>query len=92
MFNGNLRQLFTMMVLTAAGCGARTVTTQTASPLVSLLPKPPVSRRYPRCSEGERVRRMSQILLSTHRVENGLTRVGQLVSRPDGKLQVRRPY
>ena len=91
MFNGNLKQLFTMM-LAAAGRGAGTVTTQTASPLVSLLPKPPVSRRYPRCSEGERVRRMSQILLSTHRVENGLTRVGQLVSRPDGKLQVRRPY
>jgi len=92
MFNGKLEQLLTVMVLTAAGCGARAVTTQTASPRVSLLPKPPVSRRYPRCSEGERVRRMSQILLSTHRVENGLTRVGQLVSRIDGKLQVRRPY
>ena len=92
MFNGNLKQLFTMMVLAAAGRGARTVTTQADSGLVSLLPKPRVSRQYPRCSEGERVRRMSQILLSTHRVENGLTRVGQLVSRPDGKLQVRRPY
>lgn len=92
MFNGNLRQLFTTMVLAAAGRGARTVTTQVASPLVSLLPKPPVSRQYPRCSEGERVRRMSQILLSTHRVENGLARDGQLVSRIDGKLQVRRPY
>ncbi len=92
MFNGNLRQLFTMMVLTAAGHGARTVATQAASPRVSLLPKPPVSRRYPRCSEGERVRRMSQILLSTHRVENGLTRVGQLISRPNGTLQIRRQY
>ena len=92
MFNGNLKQLFTMMVLAAAGRGAGTVTTQTESPLVPRLHKPPVSRQYPRCSEGERVRRMSQILLSTHRVENGLTRVGQLVSRPDGKLQVRRPY
>lgn len=92
MFNGNLKQLFTMMVLAAAGRGARTVTTQAASPLVSLLPKPPVSRRYPRCSEGERVRRMSQILLGTHRVQNGLTRVGQLVSRIDGSIQVRRPY
>lgn len=92
MFNGNLKQLFTMMVLTAAGCGARAVTTQTASPLVSLLPKPPVSRRYPRCSEGERVRRMSQILLGTLRQENGLARDGQLVSRPNGSIQVRRPY
>ena len=92
MFNGKLEQLFAMMVLAVSQRGDRTVTTQTASPLVSLLPKPPVSRRYPRCSEGERVRRMSQILLSTHRVENGLTRVGQLVSRIDGKLQVRRPY
>lgn len=92
MFNGKLEQLFTMMVLTAAGCGARTVTTQTASPLVSLLPKPPVSRRYPRCSEGERVRRMSQILLGTLRQENGLARDGQLVSRPNGSIQIRRPY
>ena len=92
MFNGKFEQLFTMMVLAAAGRGAGTVTTQTESQLVPLLPKPRVSRQYPRCSEGERVRRMSQILLSTHRVENGLTRVGQLVSRPDGKLQVRRPY
>lgn len=92
MFNGNLKQLFTMMVLTAAGCGARAVTTQTASPRVSLLPKPPVSRRYPRCSEGERVRRMSQILLGTLRQENGLARDGQLVSRPNGSIQVRRPY
>ena len=91
MFNGKLEQLFIAMAL-VAGHSPRTVTTQTASPLVSLLPKPPVSRRYPRCSEGERVRRMGQILLGTHRVENGLTRVGQLVSRIDGKLQVRRPY
>ncbi len=92
MFNGNLRQLFTTMALAAAGRGARTVTTQTESQLVSLLPKPPVSRQYPRCSEGERVRRMSQILLGTLRRENGLARDGQLVSRIDGKLQVRRPY
>ena len=92
MFNGKLEQLFTTMVLAVSQRGDRAVTTQTASPLVSLLPKPPVSRRYPRCSEGERVRRMGQILLGTHRVENGLTRVGQLVSRIDGKLQVRRPY
>ena len=89
MLHENLRQLFTAMVLAVS---QREDVTRTTSPLVSLLPKPRVSRRYPRCSEGERVRRMSQILLSTHRVENGLTRVGQLVSRPDGKLQVRRPY
>jgi len=92
MFNGKFEQLFTMMVLTAAGCGARTVTTQTASPLVPLLPKPRVSRRYPRCSEGERVRRMSQILLGTLRQKNGLARDGQLVSRPNGSIQIRRPY
>lgn len=91
MLNGNLRQLFTMMAL-VAGHSPRTVTTQVASPLVSLLPKPPVSRQYPRCSEGERIRRMSQILLGTLRRENGLARDGQLVSRIDGKLQVRRPY
>ena len=92
MFNGNLRQLFTMMVLAAAGSGARTVTTQADSGLVSLLPKPRVSRQYPRCSEGERVRRMSQILLGTLRQENGLARDGQLISRPNGTLQIRRPY
>ena len=92
MFNGNLKQLFTMMVLAAAGRGARTVTTQADSGLVSLLPKPRVSRQYPRCSEGERVRRMGQILLGTLRLENGLARDGQLMSRIDGKLQVRRPY
>ena len=92
MFNGNLKQLFTAMVLATAGRGDMTVATQGASPLVPLLPKFPVSRQYPRCSEGERIRRMSQILLGTHRVENGLTRVGQLVSRPDGSIQVRRPY
>ena len=92
MFNGNLKQLFTMMVLAAAGSGAKTVTTQAASPLVPMLPKPPVSRQYPRCSEGERVRRMSQILLGTLRLENGLARDSQLVSRPNGSIQVRRPY
>ena len=92
MFNGNLRQLFTMMVLAAAGRETRTVATQVASPLVPLLPKPRVSRRHPRCNEGERVRRMGQILLGTLRQENGLARDGQLVSRPDGTLQVRRPY
>lgn len=92
MFNGKLEQLFTAMVLATAGRGDMTVATQGASPLVPLLPKFPVSRQYPRCSEGERIRRMSQILLGTHRVENGLARDGQLVSRPDGSIQVRRPY
>ena len=92
MFNGNLKQLFTMMVLAAAGRGARTVTTQADSGLVSLLPKPRVSRQYPRCSEGERVRRMGQILLGTLHRENGLARDGQLISRPNGTLQIRRPY
>ena len=92
MLHENLRQLFTMMVLAAAGRETRTVATQVASPLVTLLPKPPVSRRYPRCSEGERVRRMGQILCGTLRQENGLVRDGQLVSRPNGSIQVRRPY
>lgn len=92
MFNGNLKQLFTAMVLATAGRGDMTVATQVASPLVTLLPKPRVSRRYPRCSEGERIRRMEQILLGTLRRENGLARDGQLVSRPDGSIQVRRPY
>ena len=92
MFNGNLKQLFTAMVLATAGRGDMTVATQGASPLVPLLPKPQVSQRYPRCSEGERVRRMGQILLGTLRLENGLARDGQLVSRPDGSIQVRRPY
>ena len=92
MFNEKLKQLFTMMVLAAAGSGARTVTATTADPLVPMLPKPRVSRQYPRCSEGERVRRMSQILLGTLRQENGLARDGQLISRPNGTLQIRRPY
>ena len=89
MLHENLRQLFTAMVLAVS---QREDVTRTTSPLVFLLPKPRVSRQYPRCSEGERVRRMGQILLGTLRQENGLARVGQLVSRPDGKLQVRRPY
>ena len=89
MLHENLRQLFTAMVLAVS---QREDVTRTTSPLVSLLPKPRVSRQYPRCSEGERVRRMGQILLGTHRVENGLTRVGQLVSRPNGSIQNRRPY
>lgn len=91
MFNETIKQVFAITAL-AAGHSIRTVATQTANPLVSLLPKPPVSRSYPRSSEGERIRRMSQILLGTHRVENGLARDGQLVSRPDGSIQVRRPY
>ena len=89
MFNGNLKQLFAVMVLAVSQRGD---VTQAISPLVPQLPKSPVFWRYPRCSEGERVRRMSQILCGTHRVENGLARDGQLVSRIDGKLQVRRPY
>ena len=91
MFSGNLRQLATMMVM-AAGLAPRTMIPQRASPLDSLLPKPRVSQRYPRASEGERVRRMGQILCGIHRVQNGLARDGQLVSRPDGSIQVRRPY
>ena len=85
------KQLFAAMHCAAAMYYSR-VKLSRACGLGSLFPKPPVSRQYPRCNEGERVRRMSQILLSTHRVENGLTRVGQLVSRPDGSIQVRRPY
>lgn len=87
--NTSLKQLFTMMVLAAASRGT---SAPAGNPLVPRLPKLPVSRQYPRCSEGERVRRMGQILLGTHRVQNGLARDSQLVSRPDGKLQVRRPY
>ena len=89
MLHENLRQLFTAMVLAVS---QREDVTRTTSPLVPLLPKPRVSRRHPRCSEGERVRRMGQILLGTLRLENGLVRDGQLVSRPDGSIQVRRPY
>lgn len=91
MFNEKLKQLFTLTAL-AAGYSLRTVATQRANPLVPLLPKPQVSRRYPRCSEGERVRRMSQILRGTHRVENGLIRNLQLINRPNGGLQIRWPY
>ena len=86
------KQLFAAMHCAATMYYSRVKPPHTTNQLVPMLPKPPVSRRYPRCSEGERVRRMSQILLSTHRVENGLTRVGQLVSRIDGSIQVRRPY
>ena len=85
------KQLFAAMHCAAAMYYVRTKPPQ-AYGLDSLFPKPRVSKQYPRCSEGERIRRMSQILLGTLRRENGLTRVGQLVSRPDGKLQVRRPY
>ncbi len=89
MLHENLRQLFTAMVLAVS---QREDVTRTTSPLVSMLPKPRVFKQYPRCNEGERIRRMSQILCGTHRVENGLARDGQLVSRPDGSIQVRRPY
>lgn len=86
------KQLFAAMRCAATMLYSRIKQPHTTNQLVPLLPKPPVSRQYPRCSEGERVRRMSQILLGTLRQENGLARDGQLVSRPDGKLQVRRPY
>ena len=92
MFKGNLKQLFTMMVLAAVGRGARTVATQTADPLIPLLPKPRVSRSYPRSSEGERERRMTQILSGTLIQANGLARDSQVISRSDGSLQIRRPY
>ncbi len=91
MFNGKLRKLFATAVLAATQAASEFVS-PVASKLVPLLHKPPVSRRYPRASEGERVRRMGQILLGTYRVENGLVRDGQLVSRPNGSIQVRRPY
>ena len=86
------KQLFAAMHCAAAMYYVRTKPPQTVNQPVSPLPKPQVSRRYPRCSEGERVRRMGQILLGTLRLENGLARDGQLVSRPDGSIQVRRPY
>ena len=86
------KQLFAAMHCAAAMYYVRTKPPQTVNQLVSPLPKPQVSRQYPRCNEGERVRRMGQILCGTHRVQNGLVRDGQLVSRPDGSIQVRRPY
>ena len=86
------KQLFAAMHCAATMYYSRVKTTQTESPLVPRLPKPGISQRYPRCNEGERVRRMSQILCGTHRVQNGLVRDGQLVSRPNGSIQVRRPY
>ncbi len=86
------KQLFAAMHCAATMYYSRVKPPQTLNQLVPLLHKPPVSRRYPRASEGERVRRMGQILLGTYRVENGLARDGQLVSRPDGSIQVRRPY
>lgn len=95
MFGSSLKQLFTMMVLDAAGRGTSAPTTDK---LISQLPKPPVSRQYPRSSEGERVRRMGQILSGTHRRENGLVWPGQLISRPAtaGRrfpaMQIQRPY
>lgn len=88
--NASLKQLFTMMVLAAAG--RQTATSTTSNPLIPRLPKPPVSRKYPQRSEGERVRRMGQILQGTHRRENGLVDPGQLISRPNGTLQIQRPY
>ena len=86
------KQLFAAMNCAMTMYYSRIKPSQTINQLVPLLPKPRVSQRYPRCNEGERVRRMSQILLGTLRRENGLARDGQLVSRPDGTLQVRRPY
>ena len=86
------KQLFAAMHCAATMYYGRVKQPHTTNQLVSLLPKPPVSRQYPRCSEGERVRRMSQILLGTLRQENGLARDGQLVSRPNGSIQIRRPY
>ena len=86
------KQLFAAMHCAATMYYSRVKPPQTLNQLVPMLPKPPVSRQYPRCNEGERVRRMGQILLGTLRQENGLARDGQLVSRPDGTLQVRRPY
>lgn len=87
--NTSLKQLFTMMVLAAASRGT---SAPAGNPLVPRLPKPPVSRQYPRCSEGERVRRMGQILSGTLKRENGLIDPGQLISRPNGTLQIQRPY
>ena len=90
-----LGNLFTALAM-VAGHFPRGVAPQVANPLVTLLPKFPVSCRYPRwyphCSEGEQLRRIGQILRGTLRPENGLARNGQLVSRPDGSIQVRRPY
>lgn len=86
------KQLFAAMHCAVTMYYSRIKPSQTIKQPVPLLPKPPVSRRYPRCNEGERVRRMGQILLGTLRQENGLARDGQLVSRPDGSIQVRRPY
>jgi len=95
MFRAGLKQLLTMAVLAAAGRGT---SAPTADKLVLQLPKPPVSRSYPRSSEGERVRRMGQILQGTLKRENGLVDPGQLISRPatGGRryhtLQIQRPY
>ncbi len=96
MFGASLKQLFTMAVLTAASRGTSTSTTSNL--LIPKLPKPPVSRQYPRSNVGEGSRRMRQILSGTLKRENGLVDPGQLISRPatNGRryntLNLQRPY
>lgn len=47
---------------------------------------------YPRSSDGETARRARQITKGQLTQSNGLVWPGQLISRPDGKLYLRRPF
>lgn len=59
-----------------------------APPLRNSSPK----KSYPRSSEGERLRRARQIAKGQLTRANGLAWPGQVISRPDGKLYLQRPF
>ena len=66
-----------------------------SSALSYLLPTPTscrIGKSYPRSSEGERLRRARQIAKGQLTRANGLAWPGQVISRPDGKLYLQRPF
>ena len=56
--------------------------------LLDKLPK----KSFSRSSEGERLRRARQIAKGQLTRANGLAWPGQVISRPDGKLYLQRPF
>ena len=85
MFILRLRQMVALATAAAA-------TSSALSYLLPTLINWRMGKSYPRSSEGERLRRARQIAKGQLTHANGLARPGQVISKPDGKLYLKRPF
>ena len=85
----NWKSLAARGVLALQSCGP---TLRASQPRAWETPAKRSSKTYPHGSAGEAARRARQIAKGQLTRANGLVWPGQLISRTDGKLYLRRPY